>query len=68
MFKFLRRRIKRSDVQLLSDVVRHRFRDGQTNAIVCSIEGFSWLLGEESVMDREYLKNELAAWKEYEQC
>jgi len=68
MFKLLRKKIERSDVQLLNDVVRYRFRDGQTNAIVCAIEGFNWLLGEESVMDREYLKKELAAWKEYTQC
>lgn len=60
--------IKRSDVQLLSDVVRYRFRNQVSNAIVCAIEGFNWLLGEESSVDREFLEAELALWKKDEQC
>ena len=52
--------IKEEDVRLLRDVVSARFRNQSSggNAIVCALEGFHWLLGEESAVDQEFLRNE----------
>lgn len=46
------------DVVLLRQVVVARFMDGEPNAIVCALEGFKWLLGEESVVTRVSLEEE----------
>lgn len=46
------------DIVLLRDCVRHRFMHGYGNAIVLALEGFKWLLGEESAVTRDSLKEE----------